>query len=101
MSAFGIDFKYPILFTDYTRYFYFLPTLISVTRHGGRSITNVLVHCFFRSVTRKNIIENVDIFWMTRQVTRAMHARNRVCPRVELILKILIIIIANYISWIY
>ena len=35
----------------------------------------------------------------TRQVTRAMHVRNRICPRVELILKI--IIIANYISRIY
>ena len=33
---------------------------------------------------------------ITRQVTRAMHVRNRVCPRVELILKIIIILlIAN------
>ena len=27
---------------------------------------------------------------VTRQVTRATHVRNRVCPRVELILKIII-----------
>ena len=33
--------------------------------------------------------ENYNI---TRQVTRATHARNRVCPRVELILKIIIIL---------
>ena len=29
---------------------------------------------------------------ITRQVTRATHVRNRVCPRVELILKIIIIL---------
>ena len=29
----------------------------------------------------------------TRQVTRATHVRNRVCPRVELILKIILLII--------
>ena len=37
--------------------------------------------------------------YITRQVTRAMHVRNRVCPRVQLILKINYI--ANYISRIY
>ena len=40
-------------------------------------------------------------FHCTRQVTRATHVRNRVCLRVELILKIIIINFANYISRIY
>ena len=30
---------------------------------------------------------------ITRQVTRATHVRNRVCPRVELIIKIIIILL--------
>ena len=36
----------------------------------------------------------------TRQVTRAMHVRNRVCPRVELILKIIIILLIIFIGFI-
>ena len=37
---------------------------------------------------------------LTRQVTGAMHARNRVCPRVELILKIIIILIIIFLGFI-
>ena len=36
----------------------------------------------------------------TRQVTRATHARNRVCPRVELILKIIIILLIIFLGFI-
>ena len=37
---------------------------------------------------------------ITRQVTRAMHVMNRVCPRVELILKIIIILLIIFIGFI-
>ena len=36
----------------------------------------------------------------TRQVTRATHVRNRVCPRVELILKIIIILLVIFLGFI-
>ena len=36
----------------------------------------------------------------TRQVTRATHVRNRVCPRVELILKIIIILLIRFLGFI-
>ena len=36
----------------------------------------------------------------TRQVTRATHVRNRVCPRVELILKIIIILLIIFLGFI-
>ena len=36
----------------------------------------------------------------TRQVTRATHVRNRVCPRVELILKIRIILLIIFLGFI-
>ena len=36
----------------------------------------------------------------TRQVTRATHVRNRVCPRVELILKIIIILLIKFLGFI-
>ena len=37
---------------------------------------------------------------LTRQVTRAAHVRNRVCPRVELILKIIIILLIIFLGFI-
>ena len=48
----------------------------------------------------------VDLFvprWVlinTRQVTRATQVRNRVCPRVELILKIIIILLIIFLGFI-
>ena len=36
----------------------------------------------------------------SRQVTRATHVRNRVCPRVELILKIIIILLIIFLGFI-
>ena len=36
---------------------------------------------------------------ITRQVTRAMHVGNRVCPRVELILKIIIILLIIFLGF--
>ena len=41
-----------------------------------------------------------SIIICTRQVTRATHVRNRVCPRVELILKIIIIFLIIYLGFI-
>ena len=37
---------------------------------------------------------------VTRQVTRATHVRNSVCPRVELILKIIIILLIIFLGFI-
>ena len=38
--------------------------------------------------------------FLTKQVTRATHVRNRVCPRVELILKIIIILLIIFLGFI-
>ena len=38
--------------------------------------------------------------FLTKQVTRAAHVRNRVCPRVELILKIIIILLIIFLGFI-
>ena len=45
------------------------------------------------------LIDNLAING-TRQVTRATHVRNRVCPRVELILKIIIILLIIFLGFI-
>ena len=42
----------------------------------------------------------VGYFTPTRPVTRATHVRNRVCPRVELILKIIIILLIIFLGFI-
>ena len=47
------------------------------------SIVNIFIHSY---------IIHVHVLYWTRQVTRATHVRNHVCPRVELILKIIIIL---------
>ena len=52
--------------------------LIMTYRHASRIMFNLCC------------MHVINIIW-TRQVTRATHVRNRVCPRVELILKIIII----------
>ena len=39
-------------------------------------------------------------FIFTRQVTRATHVRNRVCPRVALIIKIIIILLIIFLGFI-
>ena len=41
-----------------------------------------------------------DHYKKTSQVTRATHVRNRVCPRVELILKIIIILLIIFLGFI-
>ena len=46
------------------------------------------------------IIAIIAIIIITRQVTSATHARNRVCPRVELILKIIIILLIIFLGFI-
>ena len=40
----------------------------------------------------------VQLLLHTRQVTRATHVRNRVCPRVELILKCIIILLIIFLG---
>ena len=42
----------------------------------------------------------VQLFIITSQVTRATHVRNRICPRVELILKIIIILLIIFLGFI-
>ena len=53
---------------------------------------------FFKSMPF--ISYGLVIFISTRQVTRATHVRNRVCPRVELILKIIIILLIIFLGFI-
>ena len=51
----------------------------------------------------RRIWVKLGIVWKiihTRQVTRATHVRNRVCPRVELILKIIIILLIIFLGFI-
>ena len=43
---------------------------------------------------------NLVLITSTRQVTRATHVRNRVCLRVELILKIIIILLIIFLGFI-
>ena len=42
----------------------------------------------------------IKVITLTRQVTRATHVRNRDCPRVELILKIIIILLIIFLGFI-
>ena len=44
-------------------------------------------------------VVRVYALWHTRQVTRATHVRNRICPRVELILKIIIILLIIFLGF--
>ena len=45
-------------------------------------------------------MQMVFIFICTRQVTRATHVRNRICPRVKLIIKIIIILLIIFLGFI-
>ena len=42
----------------------------------------------------------VGVIIYTRQVTRATHVRNRICPRVKLIIKIIIILLIIFLGFI-
>ena len=48
--------------------------------------------------TADNMYQCRGLLVPTRQVTRATHVRNRVCPRVELILKIIIILLIRFLG---
>ena len=48
----------------------------------------------------KNASSRSTYYICIRQVTRATHVRNRVCPRVELILKIIIILLIIFLGFI-
>ena len=49
---------------------------------------------------KKRGVYDYETFTSTRQVTRATHVRNRVCPREELILKIRIILLIIFLGFI-
>ena len=53
-----------------------------------------------RQVALRGVVYFVVTFILTRQVTRATHVRNRVCPRVELISKIIIILLIIFLGFI-
>ena len=46
------------------------------------------------------VVLDVGLLDTSRQVTRATHVRNRVCPLVELILKIIIILLIIFLGFI-
>ena len=63
--------------------------------------------CYVRDKVLHNLYPYWHIFSIrnrlliyTRQVTRATQVRNRVCPRVELILKIIIILLIIFLGFI-
>ena len=69
-------------------YFFFLiTTYLSCGKH-------YLSHQMCSNTIQKQVIMN------TRQVTRATHVRNRICPRVKLIIKIIIILLIIFLGFI-
>ena len=77
----------------------------SLTPHFHISIKRVFQPGFHPREMTKTMVHKLQgkIFLLiicTRQVTRATHARNRVCPRVELILKIIIILLIIFLGFI-
>ena len=65
----------------------------------GRSTSNeMMAHALRPRILLKKIVCCPII--QTRQVTRATHVSNRVCPRVELILKIIIILLIIFLGFI-
>ena len=46
------------------------------------------------------VVASVEQLVYTRQVTRATHVRNRICPRVKLIIKIIIILLIIFLGFI-
>ena len=49
--------------------------------------------------TTKYFVILVPKIMQTRQVTRATHVRNRICPRVKLIIKIIIILLIIFLGF--
>ena len=72
-------------------YILFLTHLSSVAKVYNFLIY-VLKRIYFLTLKMYQVLLN------TRQVTRAMHVRNRVCPRVELILKIIILLLIIFLG---
>ena len=75
--------------------------------HGNTSKAEIKCVCLnARSIINKKNELNIMVDDIkphiigTRQVTRATHVRNRVCPRVELILKIIIILLIIFLGFI-
>ena len=72
--------------------------MVNVDKHSSRVGENIRKYN-----NRKREDTEEDIVGRckgTRQVTRATHGRNRVCPRVELILKIIIILLIIFLGFI-
>ena len=60
-----------------------------------------MIHHNGKCNDNESMLVNVTaLFIGTRQVTRATHVRNRLCPRVELILKIIIILLIIFLGFI-
>ena len=59
---------------------------VVVSDHGRKNKDNVMISDMF--------------LYLTRQVTRATRVRNRVCPQVELILKIIMILLIIFLGFI-
>ena len=65
-------------------------------REGSTSKEQIKCVC----MNARSIINKKDELNITRQVTRATHVRTRVCPRVEFILKIIIILLIIFLGFI-
>ena len=59
-----------------------------------------VLHSMGQLIKEGNNPKYIAVLWITRQVTRATHVRNRVYPRVELILKIIIILLIIFLGFI-
>ena len=68
--------------------------------HTDNLSSILLILLLVVAVTVIIIIIIVVVIIATRQVTRATHVRTRVCPRVELILKIIIILLIIFLGFI-
>ena len=64
--------------------------VVSIKIHGSLEVYTIIIKVY--------II--IMIIITTRQVTRATHVRTRVCPWVELILKIIIILLIIFLGFI-
>ena len=65
-----------------------------------RLLPNPCIAQLNQNVMRLVLVRSTPAFSRTRQVTRATHVRNRVCPRVEFILNIIIILLIIFLGFI-
>ena len=72
-----------------------IPSRTMNITHEGTDIIGYYCMCIYIY-----FVLNKYYYIITRQVTRATHVRTRVCPRVELILKIIIILLIIFLGFI-